>query len=127
MKTAHRVGGLRHLVWLASYPKSGNTWTRMLLASFLADSEQPVSINEVAEHLLWVGSSGRSNFEHAIGMAAEKFTGDEAETFLPTLHRLRAAHAADAGKMLFCKTPNAIRNTSVREFLVPEAIAAGAL
>ena len=52
MKTAHRVGGLRHLVRLASCPKSGNTWTRMFLASFLADSEQPVSINEVAEHLL---------------------------------------------------------------------------
>lgn len=37
------------LVWLASYPKSGNTWMRVLLANLLAGKEQPVNINHLSE------------------------------------------------------------------------------
>ncbi|WP_329101180.1 sulfotransferase domain-containing protein [Micromonospora sp. NBC_01699] len=29
---------MRQVAWLASYPRSGNTWTRVLLASYLADA-----------------------------------------------------------------------------------------
>ena len=41
---ADRADGRRPFVWLASYLKSGNTWTRLLLANFLADSEQAVGM-----------------------------------------------------------------------------------
>ena len=34
------AAGRRPFVWLTSHLKSGNTWTRLLLANFLADSEQ---------------------------------------------------------------------------------------
>ncbi len=34
-------------VWLASYPKSGNTWLRAFLANYFIDSPEPVSINEM--------------------------------------------------------------------------------
>ena len=34
-------------VWLASYPKSGNTWPRAFLANYFIDSPEPVSINEM--------------------------------------------------------------------------------
>lgn len=33
------------IIWLASYPKSGNTWIRAFLANLFADSEQLVGIN----------------------------------------------------------------------------------
>lgn len=36
-------------VWLASYPKSGNTWFRMLLASLAAGPDRPLDINDRAE------------------------------------------------------------------------------
>ncbi|MRU14499.1 sulfotransferase domain-containing protein [Roseovarius sp. A21] len=36
----------KNLVWLASYPKSGNTWTRIFLANYLTNSQEPVSINQ---------------------------------------------------------------------------------
>ena len=39
--------GARTLVWLASYPKSGNTWLRAFLANYFIDSPEPVSINEM--------------------------------------------------------------------------------
>jgi len=29
------------IVWLASYPKSGNTWLRVLLANYLRDASEP--------------------------------------------------------------------------------------
>ena len=37
----------RNLVWIASYPKSGNTWTRIFLANYIVNGEQPVPINQV--------------------------------------------------------------------------------
>jgi hypothetical protein len=37
----------RTLVWLASYPKSGNTWPRAFLANYFIDAPEPVSINEM--------------------------------------------------------------------------------
>jgi len=37
----------RTLVWLASYPKSGNTWLRAFLANYFIASPGPVSINEM--------------------------------------------------------------------------------
>ncbi len=37
----------RTLVWLASYPKSGNTWLRAFLANYFIDTSEPVPINEM--------------------------------------------------------------------------------
>ena len=35
------------VVWLASYPKSGNTWLRLLIANYLSDADAPVDINRI--------------------------------------------------------------------------------
>ncbi len=37
-----------NIVWLASYPKSGNTWLRMLLLNLFSGSEQPAQLDEVS-------------------------------------------------------------------------------
>lgn len=37
----------RSIIWLASYPKSGNTWTRAFLANYILATDQPVPINEM--------------------------------------------------------------------------------
>ncbi|MBS4009754.1 MAG: sulfotransferase domain-containing protein [Roseovarius sp.] len=36
----------RSIIWLASYPKSGNTWTRLFLANYLMNAQTPVPINQ---------------------------------------------------------------------------------
>jgi len=36
------------IIWLASYPKSGNTWVRALLANYLFSEGEPININELA-------------------------------------------------------------------------------
>jgi hypothetical protein len=45
----------KNIVWLASYPKSGNTWLRVFLANYLLNREKPVPINEV--HRIALGDS----------------------------------------------------------------------
>ncbi len=41
------VRDLRTLVWLASYPKSGNTWLRAFLGNYLFKREEPLSLNDL--------------------------------------------------------------------------------
>ncbi|MHA1528163.1 MAG: sulfotransferase domain-containing protein [Alphaproteobacteria bacterium] len=45
----------KNIVWLASYPKSGNTWTRIFLANYLFGRTTPMPINEI--HRLGIGDS----------------------------------------------------------------------
>ena len=35
------------IVWLASYPKSGNTWVRLFIDSLLDSKEKSVDINNI--------------------------------------------------------------------------------
>ncbi|MEO1492476.1 MAG: sulfotransferase domain-containing protein [Pseudomonadota bacterium] len=44
---------MKSIVWLASYPKSGNTWFRIFLANYIFNQPQPVPINQV--HRLGIG------------------------------------------------------------------------
>ncbi|MBK1696898.1 sulfotransferase domain-containing protein [Rhodovibrio salinarum] len=37
------------IFWVASYPKSGNTWMRAFLANLLMAKEHPLSLNEIGE------------------------------------------------------------------------------
>ena len=43
------------IIWLASYPKSGNTWTRVFLANYLLNTDAPLSINQI--HRFGLGDS----------------------------------------------------------------------
>ncbi|QFU75894.1 sulfotransferase domain-containing protein [Halioglobus maricola] len=38
-----------NIVWMASYPKSGNTWVRAFLHNYIADSETPSDINNLGD------------------------------------------------------------------------------
>lgn len=45
----------KSIVWLASYPKSGNTWLRIFLANYLTNAQKPLPINKV--HKFGIGDS----------------------------------------------------------------------
>lgn len=38
---------MKNLIWLASYPKSGNTWLRAFLSNLYFEAEEPVSISRM--------------------------------------------------------------------------------
>jgi aryl sulfotransferase len=90
------------LVWLASYPKSGNTWTRILLSHLLADSDSPQDINDLS-----VRSSTAISFS-----ALEDFSlldgsllhAEEIERLRPLFHDADAAETIGGG---FVKTHDA--------------------
>lgn len=56
----------KSIVWLASYPKSGNTWLRVFIANYLANSTAPVSINQV--HQLGTGDALIEHYRAVAGM-----------------------------------------------------------
>ena len=39
---------LQRIIWLASFPKSGNTWLRYLLAQYFMQKEQAPDINQIS-------------------------------------------------------------------------------
>lgn len=70
-------------IWLASYPKSGNTWFRMLVAN-LAATDRPVDINNLSER----GgiASARSPFDYLTLIDSGLLTHDEADCLRPRVY-----------------------------------------
>ena len=70
-----------------SYPKSGNTWVRILLANYLSTSNQPVSLHELPV----VHASSRTLWENCLGVSTFDLALDELaaarSTFFATLEK----------------------------------------
>ncbi|PEQ10228.1 hypothetical protein B2G71_23425 [Novosphingobium sp. PC22D] len=110
---------MTRIVWLASFPKCGNTWLRLLLANL--DQDAPVSINAIKS----AGgiASGRERFDNMFLFAAGLLTHDECDALRPVLYRALAEHDNGAGPR-FVKTHDAWTHTSLSEPLMGGADAA---
>lgn len=75
-------------IWLASYPKSGNTWMRMLVANLSATDAAPANINNLPES----GgiASGRDVLDQTLLIESGLLTHDETDRLRPLLHASRA-------------------------------------
>ncbi|HEX3429378.1 MAG TPA: sulfotransferase domain-containing protein [Rhizomicrobium sp.] len=80
-------------VLIASYPKSGNTWMRVVLEKLRRGGEQPVSINDL--DIRYQGGSRRAAFDSWAPVNAADLTFDEIEGFLPDVYRRLAAEIQD--------------------------------
>ena len=78
------------LIWLASYPKSGNTWVRILLANYLSNGTEPVDINGLDDGVI---ASHRSAFEEYVGVEASDLTLAEIHRFRPDIYARFSAEA----------------------------------
>jgi hypothetical protein len=84
---------LSRYCWLASYPKSGNTWFRMVVANLLAQGDEPVDINMLPER---AGiASARQPFDNILLIDSELLTHQEVDRMRPMLHRFLAAQSDD--------------------------------
>jgi aryl sulfotransferase len=79
-------------IWLASYPKSGNTWFRMSVAN-LSATDKPVDINDLPER----GgiASARGPFDHLSLIDSGLLTHDEIDCLRPRVYEELARGAAD--------------------------------
>lgn len=117
----------RRIVWLASYPKSGNTWTRLLLANLLSASDEAVSINETRAVLPGGISSDRRFLDEWIGVPLSDSTDDEMDVMRPALYRALAAQAARSDVRLFYKAHDAYLDTPAGTPLFPDDATVGAV
>lgn len=99
--------------WLASYPKSGNTWVRVLLANCIRNGEKPVHINDLGNEM---HGAVRSSFDRWFGMRSSDLTLDEVESYRPESYRYINGQAREL-KLL--KVHDAYSNTIDGEPLFP--------
>lgn len=81
------------LILLASYPKSGNTWMRALLSNFLAEGNEPVSINS----LITSEIGNRHLFDESLGLSSAAMTDAEILRYRPRFHEILAQEFLEAG------------------------------
>jgi hypothetical protein len=114
------------IVWLASYPKSGNTWMRVFLAHLVADGDVDLGINNLARRLndgLGIASE-RFAFDELSGLDASELLPDEIDILRP---RVYEAAAARATRTLFVKVHDAYIETPAGEPLISPAATQAAL
>jgi len=90
-----------NIVWLASYPKSGNTWIRAFLANLIANKSDPVPLDELARYC---DDEARPELFSAVaGKPSTDLSPGEIAEIRPRVHALIAANARGTR---FVKTHN---------------------
>lgn len=102
----------KNIIWLASYPKSGNTWFRSFLSSLLHEKE--VDINDIEEGKIF---SRRNIFENTLDIDSTLLSEDEIRKFQPLVFQ----HSCElSDKKLFYKIHDAFIKNSEGITNVPE-------
>jgi len=86
-----RSQGAHAITWLASFPKSGNTWTRVLLSNLIADDALD---EDTFASLPGSISSNRVAFDAITGLPSSDLTDDEIDVLRPDYYRETSNHAA---------------------------------
>lgn len=112
---------LKKIIWLASYPKSGNTWFRAFLANLLNPKNSPADINDLEGGPI---ASNRSLFDDATGLSSSDLTMEEIENLRPSVYKFIGQQSSD---IIFHKIHDAFTLTSEGTPLVPAEVTRGAI
>lgn len=93
-------------IWLASYPKSGNTWLRMLIANLSAAEGGPVDINDLPER--GGMASARAPFDHLTLIDSGLLTHEEIDCLRPRVYE-ELARGVEGGDDFKPQTPPGVR------------------
>jgi aryl sulfotransferase len=80
------------ILWLASYPKSGNTWMRALLANLNSEGEKSFNINAPGQR--YGITSSRALFEDQTLLDSSLLTDEEIDDLRPGVYRAWADELA---------------------------------
>ena len=104
------------IIWLASYPKSGNTWVRAFLANYLQNRPAPVPINELVQFT--IGDGFLIHYERLAGRPAAELSQEELAQLRPRVHEW---FATSRGQTVFVKTHNLIGAADGTALITPSA------
>lgn len=105
---------MKDIIWLASYPKSGNTWFRIFLTN-LVHANAPANINDLDSAYI---ASARLPFDEATGLEASDLTFEEIDRLRPLVYEQMAKEAKQPE---FHKVHDAFTYTSDGTSLIPQA------
>lgn len=90
-----------NIVWLASYPKSGNTWLRAFIANLIANRTTPLNPNELRDY--GDAEAQASRYSELAGRPNTELAPDELAALRVAVHTLIAERARGTQ---FVKTHN---------------------
>ncbi len=109
------------IIWLASYPKSGNTWFRVFLTNLRGEEDGPAQINKLGGTPI---ASARGIFDDEAGIEASDLTMDEIDRLRPEIY----AHLAEqAEETLIMKVHDAYTSNDKSIPMFPKEATAGAI
>lgn len=88
------------IVWLASYPKSGNTWMRAFLYNLFRDPKQEMHINQLNDGFSH-GESSNGWYRLIDSRPPEEWSHDDIASMRGRVHEMIANSQPDS---VFCKT-----------------------
>lgn len=94
------------IYWLASYPKSGNTWFRVFLSNLGRNTPTPIAINRIDAKF---NASNRQLFDDITGITAADLSYEEVERLRP---RVYEHIAQEAKEPIFMKIHDAYTYTT---------------
>ncbi len=109
------------IYWLASYPKSGNTWLRILLTNYLRNSDKPADINDLDIYAL---GSDRETFDELLGIESADLTRRQINYYRPLVYERMAAENSEP---LFLKVHDSFKYNSEGQPIFSKQGTAGAI
>ena len=109
------------IVWLASYPKSGNTWVRVFLTNYMRDGDDRADINDLDDGPI---ASNRFCFDELVGINASDLTPGEIERYRPDIYRFLAE---EEDGTIFMKVHDAYILNDLGKPLFPPSVTTGAV
>ena len=111
----------QRIIWLASYPKSGNTWTRYFLANYFLPKDQAPTINEIRR---FTTADVRQDFYDKA--AGKPFVSESVEHWLEIRQKAVELIALSKPGTHFVKTHSRIQRVAGFD-LIPPALTAAAV
>jgi hypothetical protein len=109
------------LVWIASYPKSGNTWMRAFLHNYIRQAEIPCDINRLTD--LTAADINAERYRRYDPRPASQYSIADVQRMRPLVHRDLTALDST---LVFVKTHNARIEVAGTPLITPE-VTAGAI
>lgn len=106
------------ICWLASYPKSGNTWLRAFVENYVQDLSEPVSINSLLSGAV---AYGRESMDDFLGLESADLPPEVVDRYRPRFYE----HMADRADFRYLKTHERFRVNDAGEPVFSEGATDG--